>query len=234
MTPHDQFEGLLPRLATGELGGAEERRMRRHLEGCGECQAWLETWSLFSHGLSPAGAEPGHPSSDQLARLAVDRDLLAPSELEVLDEHVGSCAECRRAVELSGSALTGGRRPRKVAAAFRWLSPAALPMPARVALAAGLVVAAALVFTPRRLPEMVTTIDHEIVDSVLTGPQLIQAEGSITARAVRVEEGGEVTLQAGETVILENGFTVGSGASLKVVAGRTKSSQEGEPTVDVG
>ena len=87
---------------------------------------------------------------------------------------------------------------------------------------------------PHRPPEPTAGTDREIADTVLRGTQVIEAEGSLRARAVTVESGGEITLRAAETVILENGFSVGSGASLMVVAGDSEVRRAAKTAADVG
>ena len=236
MMGHDEARALLPQLAGGEIGKADERLLRRHLEECADCRSWLETWSLLADSLAPAEAEAGHLSSDQIARLAASRELLAESEPAALEEHLGECEDCRRLLELTREALTGGRKERRKPAVTSWLKPSRLALPMRVAAAAALVLALGLIFMPRRAPEVAGIADRndrEIADTVLRGTQVIEAEGSLTARGVTVESGGEVTLRASETVILENGFSVGSGASLTVVAGVSDVQPQAEAIADV-
>ena len=235
MMGHDEASALLPRLAGGELGKADERLLRRHLEECSECRSWLDTWSLLSQSLAPAD----HLSSDQIARLAASPELLAESEPAALEEHLDRCQECRQLLGVTREALAGGRKERRLPAAAGWLSrfelaPSKLAVSVRLAAAAALVVAAVLLLMPHGPPEPTVGTDREIADTVLRGTQVIEAEGSLTARAVTVEPGGEITLRAADTVILENGFSVGSGASLMVVAGDPEVRRASKTAADVG
>ncbi|MFQ5351317.1 MAG: zf-HC2 domain-containing protein, partial [Thermoanaerobaculia bacterium] len=52
--------------------------------------------------------------------------------------------------------------------------------------------------------------------SRLAGIQVIEAPGVLTANSIAIENGSEITLRAGEMVVLGDGFSIGSSASLGV------------------
>lgn len=66
------------------------------------------------------------------------------------------------------------------------------------------------------LPEM---HDVAISGDVVRGRQALSAMGSITATSVEIENGGDVTFRAGESVRLGEGFSVEAGASFQVEVG---------------
>jgi hypothetical protein len=231
---HDDAQRLLPELADGALHGERERQLRRHIERCGDCRSWLETYSLLAEGL---GGATEHPTSEQLARLAVDGAVLTASEIEALSEHLESCRDCRRQVELASASLAepGEHRGVGQAAWKRWLAPG---VAVRVAAAAVLALAVGIGFDARRAREapeprqlvVSEAADRELAGEVLQGVQVIETAGSISAREMTVERGVDLTLRAPGGVVLGNGFSVGEGGSLKIenVAAAGEGSNKGE------
>ena len=103
-----EFESKLA-LSDG-LGAEDEANLRRHLSGCAACrerQAELDT--VINMLKAPVSTE--HLDGELLSRYAVHRcepdELdydgreLGTEELETIEAHLGGCAACREAVNLS-------------------------------------------------------------------------------------------------------------------------------------
>lgn len=201
---------LLPALASGEVSGEQRAALRAHAEDCEECRRWLETWELLAEALA-AGPREGadrHPESDRLARFVVNGEELSQAELEDLTAHLADCETCRRETELTRAALEASRRLEPPRAAW---PRRRIGLAAGVVLAVGAALVAGLMWRPAP-----TGADRRLSDTSLGGRQVIEASGSLTATAVTVERGAEITFRAGDAVILEDGFSVADDASLDI------------------
>lgn len=217
---HTEATQLLDDYLTGTLEGRELAGLEEHLGGCADCRGWVDDYRLFAASLA---GQAEHATSDQLARRAVDPELLEPSERVWVSEHLVECGDCRRQVELTARAVAGARERPRWWAVHGGASPLPKPVAARLALAASLLLAVTLSFllwpsagTPTGdVPAQQNLVlsEHD-----LQGSRLVEARGSVTADSV-IEAGTEVVIRAGESVVLANGFSVSSGASLVVEAG---------------
>lgn len=215
---HDDARQLLDDYLAGGLEGAERGEIEEHLERCADCREWVEESRLFARAL---GTGDEHPTSDQLARQAVDPGLLEPLEQRRLADHLRRCEACRRQLELTASALGAAREssPRRRAAGLAAVLPRALP--ARLALAASVILALALGLVPRPAETPGDArADLVLSDEDLRGSQVVVATGSVVASSV-IEAGSDVVIRAGESVVLGNGFAVSPGARFAVEAGRS-------------
>jgi hypothetical protein len=206
MDAHELSYVDLEDYALGTLGRAERTRVEDHLEACRDCSDWLETYGLLSTCLGasePSGAD--HPTSEQLAELALGSDIGDPD----LMDHLDSCDGCREAVRLSGAAMAGG------AARTRPLTPSNRRF-AMLAAAAVVLVALGLGF---RLSVGHPTDDYQLSDVSLSGVRRVEAVRNLSASDVTVERGSTVRFRAGESVTLAQGFSVGSGARFSVELG---------------
>ena len=217
---HDDAIQLLDDYLSESLGPGECAELEEHLDGCADCRAWLDDYRLFAAALA---GEAEHPTSDQLARRAVESELVEPSEQAWVGEHLEECGDCRRQLELTARAVAGAReRPRRWSV-FGGASPLPKPVAVRLALAASLLLVVTLGFVlwPSAGPSTAGNgAQQDLVLSAddLQGSRVVEAPGSVTAESV-IESGAEVVIRAGETVVLANGFSVSSGASLVVEAG---------------
>lgn len=204
---HSRAIELLPDLDAGDLRPDEENALLEHAEGCTQCQAWLETYDLFSETLGdPAAA---HPSSEQLARHALGADRLTEPELDSLEGHLQECESCRNELSITKAALTHGRSGGEVVRFADWRKVAATP-PMRWAAAAGILLALAVGFALQT-----PAADRELVGDRLAGVQIVEAETSISAESVTVQS-GDITFRAGEVVSFSDGFSVAQDATFRV------------------
>ena len=217
---HDDAIQLLDDYLGESLGPEECAEIEEHLDGCADCRAWVDDYRLFAATL--AGRDE-HPTADQLARRAVDAELLEPPARTWVSEHLEECGDCRRQMELTARAVADARERPRWWAVLGGSSPLPKPVAVQLALAASLVLAVILGFvlwpsavTPTA--NVATLQDLVLSGDDLQGSRVVEAPGSVTADSV-IETGTEVVIRAGETVVLANGFTVSSGASLVVEAG---------------
>ena len=289
MMDHREASRLLPDLLSGPLPDERRAALEAHVEECTECREWSETYGFLTDALS-GNHESEHPSSEQLAHLAVDAELLTAPERDQLAEHLEGCADCRRELELSREALVAARRrPTVLSFPLRRPSPA---VAARLALAASLILALAVTFVALRpgkvergpvtaaLPEPAPTAPAEAVfpepSAVEAVPEttataatalpvaapresspveatpptavpgaVVAAAGErpgpvdelrvhraveipdvIDASAMAIENGSVVTLRAGEMVVLGDGFSIGSSATLGVNVASNSATEE--------
>ncbi len=229
---HHQAIDLHPFLTARRLRGEERAEFYRHLSECADCASWTETHSLIANGLSD-GAWAEHPPSDLLARSAVGLEPLSGAERELLDGHLAACEACRETLDLAGEALSAARggaaddRARLFGAGTR----------RRLALAAAVILGLALLLTLRTatppgspvaledspaasteefvaavVVEAVTTLSND----TLAGKRLVEAGRAISATAVQIETGSDVTFRAGESVVLGDGFAVDADARFAI------------------
>jgi anti-sigma factor ChrR (cupin superfamily) len=236
MIDHRRASRLLADLHGGQLTAERRAELSEHVAGCAECRGWSETYEFLSAALSGA-SEAEHPSSEQLAHLAVDATLLTGPERDQLADHLEACADCRRELELCRGALASARRPAPVTRL-----PLRLPssLGARHwALAASLILALAVTFiavrpdgservrvttapaaaVPPTEPTVIAAADpgvRQLAGDRLEGHQLIEAAHIINASALTIGNDSDITLRAGEMVVLGEGFSIGSSATLGV------------------
>ena len=269
-------------LLFGELDDELRAAVEEHVGGCERCRGWSETYGFLAEALR-ADPPAEHATSEQLAHLAVDAELLTGVERDRLSAHLDECDDCRQELEITRGALADARRPASVVR-FPLPVPSA-PTRRRLALAASLVLAVTVTFValrhggdepgrpatavtaeivqtesfraaavrpePLRLddvrpraalaaparrpiarrstaPATVPT-DRRLSGDVLQGTQLIEAPRLITAGAISIGAGSEITFRAGEMVVLGDGFSIGSTATLGVeimpAAGDAESSE---------
>jgi hypothetical protein len=184
-----------------------------HLDLCKECTDWAETYRWFSAALiKSAGAK--HPTSDQLARYSVDFDRLVEPEQRLIEEHLDECRRCAREVGLTKSAVSGSSHAHRLLGFVPLRADAWSPIVRDV-------VAASLVFTmlsiffiyQARRPESDV---RWISETRLSGSHVIEAGVSLDVGATTIESGSDITLRAGETVALGNGFSIGKDAHFTV------------------
>lgn len=233
---HDRAARQLPALLAGELSGERRAELDEHLRRCPECREWAATYGFLAGALE-GGLVADHPSSEQMAQLAVDPELLTSPERERLLSHLEECAGCRQELEATREALDGARP----AAAVVHLGRSWMPRPAalRAALAAGLILALAVTLAvvrrdggpepavvqaaPAAPPEPLEPAavvagepDRQVAGEQLSGRRLIEAPRVLTASSVALASGSDITLRAGEMVVLRDGFSAGAEATLGV------------------
>lgn len=240
---HREAQRQLSDLLAGEVGDARRAELEAHLEECADCRDWSETWEFLSRALE-AGHEAEHPSSEQLARLAVAAERLTAEESERLEAHLEECGDCRRELQLSRQAVTAARRGATVVP-FR-LRPPSRATAWRLALAASLILALALTFLVAR-PDGVgggpvtAAVDPEIGRPATESAPASAGEGVVEPAAVTTEspsvvtadysiDSGAVTLRAAEMVVLGEGFAIGTSASLGVEVTKTASAEPRRPS----
>ena len=241
MMRHREASRQLVDLLAGDLSADRQSELAEHLEICEECRDWSETYGFLSDSLR-ADDEADHPSSEQLAHLAVDAESLTAPERGQLATHLEECDECRRELELSREALAAGREEPAVARLPLRLPSRAVAL--RLALAASMALALGLAFIANRSnsadhgPPAVSDAqlpgrpvagalgagqraaahgdqDRRLDEEDLVGTQVIEAEGVLAANS-NVQSGSDITLRAGEMVFLGDGFSIGSSANLGI------------------
>lgn len=218
---HLQAAEKLTRFAEESLGEAERRELEVHLGSCAECRDWLETQRALAAVLEPAAPErpaPVHLTSEDLCAFALAEETLDEVTRQRCARHLWDCLECEEEVGLVRAATAAGRgepAPEAVPAVRggdesrdgRWLP--------RIAVAAGLVLAVAVGFLWRGASPV--SADRQLSEASLTEQTTVRASGSILVETTRVETGGDLTLESGNTVAFGDGFRIDSGGSLAVV-----------------
>lgn len=205
---HQQAIQRLPDFDSPWLADSERQELQAHLESCAECREWRATYLLLARTLGTDHGLQQHPPSEFLARQAVDPEWLTDVMDEQLREHVDVCQSCRDEIEAARLALINartGRRDPTPASRRVWLP-----------LAAGLILALALSLLWVRPQSGDDPQERFVSGDSLAGTQVIRAPKSITVSSASVASGGDVTLSAGEEVILSDGFSVDSGATLTI------------------
>lgn len=236
---HRDASDLLPRFVGGELNADERAGLEVHLAECDDCRDWVETWNLLvapsteSAAVEAAPHRPAHPTSDLLARSAVDRTAVSASDARLLDEHLAHCASCRGEMRLARAALTEAAQPESTDRGWLGrLRESSLTGHRRLALAASVFFAlftAGVLYLARPAvgPEADPALDEvEISEMKIRGTEVFQAPRSLLATAIEVVEGSDVIFRAGEVVALGNGFAVSSEASFTVDTGGSTPPEE--------
>jgi hypothetical protein len=221
---HDAAIELLIEREHRRLAAEEEALLERHLNQCQSCLDALETYRLLADSLvaDEAISGQGHPSSDELARLVVALDSPDQAASGAIRQHVRSCGECSRYLDLCATAVGQAKRQKPPVEDRSAKASKSRTTPLRVALAAGIVgavVGVSLLVDNTKAPGPLT---RSIAKEDLVGSQVILARDSISAGAVKISGGSEITLQAGRVVALGDGFSVDRGASLIVKIDDTK------------
>lgn len=211
---HREARARLSDLAAGRLDEPELGELQAHVAGCAVCQGWLEAHALIAGVLRE---EPGpiwedHPTADRLAQYSVAERRLSEHERRRLSRHLVACADCRTAVELSREAVAAAAPPAASGRGQGW--PAAwLPPPLRLPLAAAALLA--LLLVPLALIGVRQgRADQTVSGKTFYGREAISARRSLTLEDTRIQSGASVTLEAGEVVMLGNGFSVDVDASF--------------------
>lgn len=192
------------------LPEARRLEVRRHLESCEECRGWVEAYRLLADylALPAAPLSTGHLESDILCRFALAERTLDEMTRQRCLRHLESCAECTEEAALVRAGATEARDT------GRWTPVRATPWRARLAWAAGLVLAAAVLLITQgtdRIPERGLTSDPQPVAQAA-----VRTSETILVEAMQVESGSDLTL-VGKTVAFGNDFLVSSGGTLSVV-----------------
>jgi anti-sigma factor ChrR (cupin superfamily) len=241
---HREATELLLDLVAGRLDGQAQDAAERHIAGCGDCRAWVETYNLLGATLA-ADAYIEHPDSRLLALCAVRSDEEFEPDRANVRRHLEICPQCRRAIDLVRAAVRDASpmsEPAKAAERSQDRVPAWM-----LAVAASLAVIAigtVLVSGVRRgqprgtrMPEAVATVSEEPLEArpdvppaefsepEIEGKRLIESEGGLVISRTHIKGGAEVTIRAGRSVAFGNGFQVGPQARLAVGGG----SVGGEP-----
>jgi len=220
MIGHDSAVSLLTEAEHRRLVGEERASLDAHLATCHECAEIAETYSILAKSMKEAQGPQEHPSSEQLAALAVANKPATDAQTVILKQHVDGCDECREHVELCTRALHEARMP-ALGIQFRPAAGAGArtklhAVSVRLALAAGLVgffiAVSTLVDTNNLGPPETSVVEGES----LLGTQVIRAAVTLSAGNVRIKSGSDITLQAGRIVAIGDGFAVDNGASLTV------------------
>ncbi len=126
MMDHDRAEGLLADFVDENLEDQVAAEVEQHIEGCQKCAEWLAWYPELKSALL---IDSGHPSSEDLALVAVGSQDMAEADRLGVEEHIGECSACRDLVSRSQSALethsvvTPFRR--SIRQARRWVLPVA-------------------------------------------------------------------------------------------------------------
>ena len=88
---------ILSAFVDGELDPAEGRRIQAHVDTCASCSARVSEFARISTHLS--AGQPGYPERALLSSF-VDGEA-SPIELRVVTSHLGTCMECRTALDRS-------------------------------------------------------------------------------------------------------------------------------------
>lgn len=177
-------------------------------------RAWGEDYQAFAAALADLGEE--HPSSERLALLAVEPARVPREESVALEEHAESCPACRRQLELTRAAIAHGRGERRVETSPRRRAAGPARWPQRLAWAAALIAVLGVGFAAFRgdLGGWQRGGASRLSENV-SGTRVVEVPDTLLA-ATAIEDGGDVSFRAGRSVILGNGFSVGSDVRLTV------------------
>jgi hypothetical protein len=233
---HREIEGYLPEFAAGDLDEATRATVASHVDQCGDCRAWLETYETLFAAM-PRREEYQHPASEILALCVTRPEEEYEFEGANLDHHLNDCEDCRKDLERVGDAV---RAARPSPSSFAHTSPSKLASSWWRVAAAGIVgigIGSLLIFgtlgveQPDTLPFEVSDLSsgsdgrgadsarEEISGTEIEGTYLIEAEGSLTISQVRIKDGARVTIHAGDGVAFGNGFQVGPETRVSIGAG---------------
>jgi len=234
MNHHSATEHLVE-FAEGNLDGILLRDMTSHIDGCSDCQDWLEVHDFLANATS-LHVEDEHPSSNIIALCAVRAE--EEFELDRIDlhEHLQRCERCGREIELLRAAIqqarpakdsSGSLRIPQLARTARWkVAAAAGFLGVAIGTLAGSVAThrESPVDEPMRIakPALVLPLgrlgppDRKISDAEIEGERLIETDGNLTISETRIKAGADVTIHARNTVAFGNGFEIGPRARMAV------------------
>lgn len=246
---HRDAVQLLPDWATSTLVPATVEALRLHATHCPACRDWLATHQLLTEELTNRRDDKAsHPRSDLLALCATRPEELDEPGRDELREHLATCAACRHSVAVTTEAVQQAR-PIPERPSTRTDQPATSRHPWRLALAAGLtaflvgggIYAASWWLDGRDLPSgsfvasgpeaVIPTISgsvEEFCDHDLAGTTVVRADSGLMVARVMVRDGADVTFEAGDRVILGDGFRVATGGRLRIGSGKTAHREEPE------
>lgn len=198
---------------SGALAPDLQRQLDRHLVRCAECRAWLRTYRLLDEALTDEGksGRSEHLSSQELAAFSLAPETLDEPSRERCERHLGDCGRCRYEAALAREAVAAARGSRIRGLTAQTASVRRLAAAAGLLLAVGALVYLALARTPK---------EQNVFGGRLEGIQTLAARRSIVIGTTEVDSGASVTLRSGELVALGNGFSVESGAHLRVEVDR--------------
>jgi hypothetical protein len=241
---HRDARALLVDLEAGTLEETTGGDLAAHVAECESCRRWLETYRLLGAALrSPDDAETHHPDAELLSLWALDPEELEEPAIRRLEEHLGSCRACRRQAALVREAVHGTRP-----------AGAPVPLPDRTSrrlrVGRGLAAAAALALLALGLATLRPYLSaglsrgsdeaasapasahlrhdadgsERLSDVELDGERVVEARKDMTVANVKITSGAQVTLRAGKSIALGNGFEIASGAraTLGTTSTRTK------------
>lgn len=194
-----------------ELDSDQRRELDAHAAVCRECRGWLATWDLLS---DPGIAADNCLDSNELCAFALGSEDLKEAANERCRRHLEGCAECAYEVDLVRNAV---QEPLDAPPPFIGLSDKkqhATLSKAWLAVAATLtLVIGGLVMVNQLLEPQ--SEDYRMVGESVAGSRSIVTNSSILVEATKLERGSALEL-ASASVALGNGFSVQSGATLRV------------------
>ncbi len=214
---HREANRLLTELVSGGMDPARRGKVERHVAGCAECRAWVDTFRLFE--TSPcAGGEASasrHPPSRDLADFALSAPGLEPAVRQRCARHVERCSECAQEEAMARAAVSGSREVPAAQVVPMPRRRSYFRTPLRLACAASVLLLFGALAASRLLSP--TPVDYRLRGGALEGEQTIEARRSIVVDFTELRSGAALTLRSGEKVVFGDGFSVRSGASLEVV-----------------
>lgn len=231
---HRTASNLLVDLASGTLPRERERAVSNHVDQCGTCRRWLSDFRLLASGLGAReSVEENHPASDLLSLWALHPEELEEGPRRTLAEHLARCPACRREARLVRAAVTAREEAdpvsRRSVVALRLLSTRRTLVAAGVcALIFGLgALGQALWLGGQKTGSAISASTAEVEPPAsrppvhraarlsgveLEGHRLLETDGTMIVTDVKITPGARVTLRAGKSIALANGFEVAAGA----------------------
>ncbi len=223
---HLEAQTRLVDLSEGTLKRSLRRETEAHVSECGECQDWLATRKLLN---SECLMRPTHPSSEQIALVALEPSSLSPEARGKLENHLDECKACRQEQKLTREALEKAKQP--MDSDWSTSNQSAIrgafqrnPVLVRVAALLAVLVGTGLLIRWEQLTEYETRISNLQIE----GTKTIEVEGRLLASNVEVDRDSRLVLRAGDTVMLGEGFSVGNGASLVIETSSSTDSKKAQ------
>lgn len=218
---HEQATRLLADFVAERLDREHRALVEAHLASCEDCDSWCRIYRTLADSLATETDLESleHPSSELIAHFAVFPESLSHTEGAGIQNHLESCPDCLRQLQLSQTAVSRARRSVESWREPKGRSesePSPRPIWLKLAVAAGLCLAVIGISALVYLRSSSDGAVRELSEMRLEGIQTIEADTSITAAQVEVEKGSQITFRAGERVTLGEGFSIGSDASFVV------------------